>query len=234
MKSGASGSGKSGNKTKTNQRGRPAKLSRDVILEAARSLSRTDFSFQDIATQLNVSPQSLYHYFASKEELCATLAEDDMESIPIVDSSTLEWRDYCRTQIRMFTEWMSESSEPAHLFQGRFGWISMDGSPNLNFLNHVDEAVGSLMKAGFSPREAMNLTLILLALTVRAHQPDPRQNSFDRARTSIEDAVQATEKDALTNLRNALADPSPHRLSSMFDTVIELVIAGAAARYEVD
>ena len=209
-------------------------MSRDVIVEAARSLSRTDFSFQDIANQLGVSPQSLYHYFASKEELCATLAENDMESIPIVDSSTLEWRDYCRTQVRMFAEWMSESSEPAHLFQGRFGWISMDGSPNLNFLNHVDEAVGSLMKAGFSPREAMNLSLIFLALTVRAHQPDPRQNSFDRARTSIEDAVQATEKDALANLRNAISDPSPHRLNSMFDTVIELVIAGAAARYEVD
>ena len=209
-------------------------MSRDVILEAARSLSRTDFSFQDIANQLGVSPQSLYHYFASKEELCATLAEDDMESIPIVDSSTLEWRDYCRTQVLMFAEWMSESSEPAHLFQGRFGWITMDGSPNLNFLNHVDGAVDSLTKAGFSPREAMNLSLIFLALTLGAHQPDPRQNSFDRARMSIEDAVQATKNDTLANLRNAIAEPSRDGQMSIFETVIELVIAGAAARYEVD
>ena len=239
LKSGTSGNGKSsngksGNETKNNQRGRPAKLSRDVILEAARSLSRTDFSFQDIANQLGVSPQSLYHYFASKEELCATLAEDDMESIPAVDPTTLEWRDYCRAQINVFVEWMTESKQPAHLFQQNSGWTQRDGSPNLNFLGHVDKGVGALTDAGFSPREAMNLCIILTALTVHAHQPDPLQNSFDRARASVEDAVQATEKDALANLRNAIAAPSPHRLSSMFDTVIELVIAGAAARYEVD
>ena len=234
MKSGTSSSGKSSNETKNNQRGRPAKLSRDVILEAARSLSRTDFSFQDIATQLSVSPQSLYHYFASKEELCASLAEDDMESIPAVDPTTLEWRDYCRAQINVFVEWMIESKQPAHLFQQDSGWTQRDGSPNLNFLGHVDKGVGALTNAGFSPREAMNLCIILTALTVRAYQPDPSQNSYDRARKTVEKVLQGTESAGLVNLRNAIADQSPDSQMSAFDIAIELVLAGAAARYKVD
>lgn len=60
-------------------RGRPARISRDMILDAAAALAEANPdelpSLNGIARALKISPMAIYTYFASKDELLQALSD---------------------------------------------------------------------------------------------------------------------------------------------------------------
>ncbi len=75
--------------------GRPAKLSKLLILDTALLLLREgkgqDLSIRQLAQRLNTVPGNLYTYFPSKEALLDALAEYALQSLDIDMNPVLEW-----------------------------------------------------------------------------------------------------------------------------------------------
>lgn len=66
--------------------GRPPKISRKEVLDAAFALVEAnadkELSIRRLATALGVSPGTIYHYFETKEALMLALAEQVLASLP--------------------------------------------------------------------------------------------------------------------------------------------------------
>lgn len=74
--------------------GRPARLSREKILDAAMSLlekQRTDFSLRKLARHLDTVPGNLYTYFASREALFDALAERVLATLDEQYDAHAQW-----------------------------------------------------------------------------------------------------------------------------------------------
>lgn len=81
------------------KRGRPARahsqLSADAILNKAKILMQNDGkvpSIRSLATQLNVDPMAIYHYFKNKNSLLETLATSLTEEIYIPQAYS-DWKE---------------------------------------------------------------------------------------------------------------------------------------------
>lgn len=76
---------------------RAAPLSRDRILEAAEALLREEgagaFSMRRLAARLEVTPMAIYKWFASRDELLASLTERALDvAVPVSDPGA-SWSD---------------------------------------------------------------------------------------------------------------------------------------------
>lgn len=75
--------------------GRPARLSREEILESAMALLKTgdtkNFSIRKIAQQLGTSPSNLYTYFPDKQAILDALGEHAFTGIQFVLDDNLSW-----------------------------------------------------------------------------------------------------------------------------------------------
>jgi TetR/AcrR family transcriptional regulator, tetracycline repressor protein len=75
--------------------GRPARLSREQILETAlvllRESSGQELAIRQLAQRLETAPGNLYTYFPNKEALLNALAEHALQSLEITDDTSLPW-----------------------------------------------------------------------------------------------------------------------------------------------
>lgn len=111
--------------------GRPARISRQKILEAAAELPLDDVTMSAVAARLGVTHASLYKYFPSRAALVAAVLMDLGERIEVPDPATMPWQ-----------EWVVEAGlrcrdhMAAHL--GATGLLRSSG---------LDAALGTLMQS---------------------------------------------------------------------------------------
>ncbi len=83
--------------TAKNPAGRPARLTREVILDKALAMLREsggqDLAIRQLAQRLETVPGNLYTYFPNKEALLDALAEHALGSLDISLESSLAWDD---------------------------------------------------------------------------------------------------------------------------------------------
>lgn len=92
----------------TKKSGRPARLSRQQILDTALSLLKkgehNNFSIRKIAQQLGTSPSNLYTYFPDKQSLLNALGEHVFASIQFAVDDSLAWD-------QQITQWLEQVHE---------------------------------------------------------------------------------------------------------------------------
>lgn len=80
---------------KSRSAGRPAKLTREQVLQAAMALLKEGqgaaFSIRQLADRLQTVPGNLYTYFPNKEALLDALAERALSALQIEINDTLPW-----------------------------------------------------------------------------------------------------------------------------------------------
>ncbi|MFT4919805.1 MAG: AcrR family transcriptional regulator [Zhongshania aliphaticivorans] len=81
--------------------GRPARLSREQVLDAAMALLQQNggesFSLRQLAKRLDTVPGNLYTYFPSKEALFEVLAEQALAALELSLNTDLEWDQQLRS-----------------------------------------------------------------------------------------------------------------------------------------
>ncbi len=101
--------------------GRPPRIGRDSILEAAEALAREDgarVTMRGVARRLGVDPGALYGHVGSRSELLAALADRLGDQAPLpdpVDSSPEDWRAACLGACRAIRTALSDHPELALL-----------------------------------------------------------------------------------------------------------------------
>ena len=212
------------------QRGRPATLTREMILEAAAGITMGKFSFRAVADELGVSPQSIYHYFPNKNTLLGAMAEDSVTKFPTVD--THDWRSYFRTSLVGYRSWLLNSASPVLVSEINGTWARFNDEPSEGILNLMESFVSFFVAAGFTSHQAIevwNLGTTLVVRSLIARLGDAEIADHWRA---LQEDVGSLGTEKFPTLSEALSQEPP-LAQDMFERIVEVAIEGVAAVYEV-
>jgi AcrR family transcriptional regulator len=130
------------------RRGRPPRIDRAAIAQAAGEIPLSDLSLRSVADRLGVSVPGLYHYVQGRDELFALAAEQSVRRLPLpVDRDQhwavwlYEWAVYIRGAF---------VSDPGLLKQ------YVDGAIGVEVMaDNIDAALALCVRQGFSASEAL-------------------------------------------------------------------------------
>jgi AcrR family transcriptional regulator len=206
--------------------GRPARINRQMIAEAAHELGLEGLTLRAVADHLDVSIAALYHHVDGKDSLMRLAAELSSTKVPLpVDRGQhwavwlYEWARYTRDAFR---------AEPEVLKQYLEGAISP-----ATIAAQVDVILGVLLREGFTVREANEVYELVSScgLGMAAMAVREQQAAAEGAPTAarLKSVVDDRPDDELVHLRALLAAGGA-RPPDPFDEAITTVLRGIAAR----
>ncbi|MCS4484473.1 TetR/AcrR family transcriptional regulator [Gleimia sp. 6138-11-ORH1] len=122
-------------------------------LSASQGIS--GWSIRDIASELDVVPSVIYHYYANKEALCDAVVDQVFTEITVPDQS-LAWKDW-------FTQ-MAHNLRPVLLTYHGITDRLARGKFTETFLPTLDAAYNKLLEAGFGDKAPLAYTIISTAI----------------------------------------------------------------------
>jgi len=99
------------------RRGRPARLSRELIVAAALQGDLASLTMRELAARLDVSHSALYRWVADRDELLDLISEVMVERIlPTSEPTPADWRDWlARLAWAMHDEFLAVPGYAAHV-----------------------------------------------------------------------------------------------------------------------
>ena len=135
-------------------------LNRERVLRAAAELADErgidSVTMRELGRQLGVEAASLYNHVAGKDDVLDGLVELAVSSIDV--PTDVDWKEAMRREAVSTRELFARHSWAAALIDSR-------DRTGPNSLSRVDRILGVLMRAGFTPAEAANATLLLNSYT---------------------------------------------------------------------
>jgi AcrR family transcriptional regulator len=126
--------------------GRPAKISRERIVEEARRLGPGELTFARIAERLGVRHAALYYHFQSREALLHALALELAQEFSLKPGNPKRWRPWLEETTLHFYDFLL--ANPAVLEVANWRGLAMFGLPIL------ETVLETLERAGYSIEEA--------------------------------------------------------------------------------
>lgn len=206
--------------------GRPPRISRQMIAEAAHEVGLEGLTLRAVADRLDVSIAALYHHVSGKDELLRLAAEQSASRLPLPRDRGQHWAIW-------LYEWAAYNrdafvSEPALLGQYLDGAITSE-----SIARRVDGVLDLLVRQGFSIVDASaaydlvsSLGLGMAVTTLRARR-DADTGADPRLVGGIAAGADAGDLPRVRELAAAVAgedDDDPFR------SHVTTVLAGLAAR----
>lgn len=129
--------------------GRPALLSRELILDAARQIPARELTMPVVARRLNVSAAALYRHFESRDALLAALGAQLADAFELRPADPARWRDWLLdTNVALFRFLIDN---PVILAAPDWAYVSGMAQRLL------EAAYATLEGAGFEPVDTMEI-----------------------------------------------------------------------------
>ncbi|HEY5154420.1 MAG TPA: TetR/AcrR family transcriptional regulator C-terminal domain-containing protein [Acidimicrobiales bacterium] len=209
--------------------GRPARINRQLIAEAAHEIGLADLTLRAVADKLGVSITGLYHHIEDKDDLMRLAAEYSSTRVPLPEDRGQHWAlwlaEWARYSRQVFV------AEPGLLGQYLEGAISAEA-----IADKVDAMLGLMVRQGFSVQEAQAaFDLVNSAALGSAIQAirEERAARAGRAPLAEHHRVLALHDPAeLPYLRLLLAERSAHPAPRFRDQLSTVLIGIATERGE--
>ena len=204
----------------TRRPGRPARISRQMIVDAARTLDRDGVTLQAVADRLGVDRKAISYYVTGRQELVALVAAQTISE----ELGGLELPEDWRAAIRAW----AAATRSAMLREGSMA-LTLDHLPGGGILGSLDTLLQRLLDAGFDEATAGRALYCLTGtvfagardtLLVERHGEHPTMAEVARVLGDLPD-------DRLPHLRRLRFGDDPRRGAeeqARFD--IDLVVAG--------
>jgi AcrR family transcriptional regulator len=206
--------------------GRPPRINRQMIAEAAHELGLEQLTLKAVADHLGVSIAALYHYVSGKDDLLRLAAEHSVALVPRPEDRGQHW-----------TVWLLEwAIYNRDVFLARAGLLEqyMDGTVSAGSIaTNVDRILGVLVQQGFSIADA-NATYELVssyglgAAVVTIREREARAAGMDVAAT-YKALLRGRGRDELPHLR-ALLGADAGAVRRPFEENIATILMGIAVR----
>lgn len=205
--------------------GRPPRISRAMIAQAAYEIGLEGLTLKAVADHLGVSVAALYHHVSGKDDLMRVAAEESTRAIPLpVDEGQhwgqwlLDWANYNRA---VFT------AQPGLLAQYLEGAI-----PPEAVLHNLESILAVLVREGFTVEGAnasYELVVSCALGTVVAERWGRAAAGGDRdVATRYRRVLKGTPRRQLVHVRRLLSSKTPR---PTFEDRIDTVIRGIAAAH---
>lgn len=126
--------------------GRPAKISRERILQEARQLGAGELTFARIAERLGVRQQALYYHFDSRDDLLHAIAVELCREFELQPGGAKQWRPWLeKTGLRLYDFLVAN---PVVLDASNWRGLALFGMPLL------EAALETLQGAGHTLEDA--------------------------------------------------------------------------------
>ena len=191
------------------RRGRPPRISKEQIVEAALHLGLDSFSIQAIADHLGVTAPALYTHVRGRDEIIELVAADLMDRLEVSDEST-DWRHWLFEFGRQARRHFSHSATALR--------VDLSGPLALSELAVGERGISLLIAAGFSPADAGRaLWLVFRSATSAGGSGNP----------SLKKPMYATRRVAAAGTHPAI-DRALEELggAETFDFDLRVIVAG--------
>jgi AcrR family transcriptional regulator len=195
---------------KRSKAGRPPRINRQMIAEAAHARGLDGLTLRDVADHLGVSIAALYHHVKSKDDLMRLAAEYSAARVPLpVDHGQhwavwlYEWAEYNRSAF---------TAQPGLLAQYLEGAI-----PAAVVAGSVDTVLGALVRQGFSIRDANEAYELVISCALGMIVGVVREQEFVAGGSSTVEVY-----------RGILAERGPGQLRYLSELLDDLAAGGRA------
>jgi AcrR family transcriptional regulator len=204
--------------------GRPPRIDRGQIAEAAHEIGLADLTLKAVADQLGVSVAGLYHHIEGKDDLLRLAAEYSATQVRLPEEHgqhwalwLLEWAIYNRNAFL---------ADPALLVQYLDGAVSAEA-----IADNVDTILGLLVRQGFDIAEAWSAYVLVCSGAVGSAVNTIREESANRdGRPTVAEYHRVLAQhapDELPYLRALVAELVTGRPQT-FTAMVRTVLAGIA------
>ena len=206
--------------------GRPPRISREMIAEAAHQVGLDGLTLRAVADRLGVSIAALYHHVSGKDELMRLAAEHSAAKVPLPQDTGQHWAQW-------LFEWAEYNrdafvAEPGLLAQYLEGAIS----PEL-VAARVEPILGALVRQGFTILEANAAYELISACALGTAVSTLRSEHAGESGTALRDVhaslAALAGRDDLPHVR-ALLEATSRGEHPSFRSQVATVLAGIAAR----
>ena|SRR5271167_3854249 len=204
-------------------RGRPARISRERIIAAARTIAPEALTMQKVADVLGVDPKALNYHVRDRDGLRQLVVLDAFESeLRRVKIPGGDWRDVVRAYVHALREATIKLGVLAVA-------IHLPGSQGLGALDPVESVLQALVGAGLDIEEAGRTLTFITELAYAAGRDALRmaENPVHPDVPGISTALRSAAADDFPVLRQVVAareDAGPD--NGQLEFSIDLVIAG--------
>jgi AcrR family transcriptional regulator len=206
--------------------GRPPRINRQMIAEAAHELGLEQLTLKAVADHLGVSIAALYHYVKGKDDLLRLAAEYAASRVPLPEDHGQHWAIW-------LLEWATYNRD---VFLARQGLLAqyLDGaiSPE-SIAPNVDTILGVLVRQGFTVTEANATYELVSSCALGTAVATIRERQSARAGRSVAAAyrrlVRQRKADDLPYLR-ALLEEADAGVRRPFEENVATILIGVAIR----
>lgn len=178
---------------KTDRRGmgRPPKISRREVLDAAREVG-DDVTMQAVADRLQVSRAALYHYVSGTDELRRLVARSTVGPLEMPDPEPTEWRSWVLEFARTLRRWRIRHRE-----EGPYLYFSAEVLSDRSFLDIGQRGIAMLIAAGFTEKEAAGaLQFVTGVVWINTHDEMMAMDTVDGRHPQLREIDRDTEDDS--------------------------------------
>ena len=206
--------------------GRPPRISRQMIAEAAQQVGLEGLTLRAVADRLGVSIAALYHHVSGKDELMRLAAEYSAAKVPLPQDTGQHWA------VWLF-EWAEYNrdifvTQPGLLAQYLEGAIAAEV-----VADRVETILGALVRQGFTISEANAAYELISQCALGTAVSTLRSEQASESGTALRDVgaslAALAERDDLPHVR-ALLESTQRGEHPSFRSQIATVLAGIAAR----
>lgn len=178
-------------------------------------------SMRKLASELKVTPRSLYHYVPTKDALLREVYVSVLEELELPDPHAMIWQDGLRLLAHRFRDLALEHRSVASYFLG-------DNPPTLQELAVLEYIVKLLRVAGLEEADLLGTAHVLIVLIVSYIASEVNAKS-DPIFLAERRALAATQLESFPALLTAFA-ASDDATKTDFDVALELLIGGVEGR----
>ncbi|WP_150131307.1 TetR/AcrR family transcriptional regulator C-terminal domain-containing protein [Caulobacter mirabilis] len=184
------------------RRGRPASISRDLILDYAAECDLRSLSVRGLAARMRVSDASIHYHFGGRDQLLAALVDRITGDFSPPDSGG-DWRDWLR-------EFAHRARKSLLAHPGAADYMVVAGPTAGRQYAIIDRALGVLQAGGLAPRDAWLIYATMVNHVLRQVQSQEAHEA--KASTGLQ-----TDRRIARGLGDASAQDLP-RLRAVVET----------------
>jgi AcrR family transcriptional regulator len=208
--------------------GRPAILSRDKIIAAARDIGYENLTMEAVANRLGVGRRAIGYHVRDREELVSLLAMDVyrslVERVELPENAT--WQEVLRIHAKSLYLCLVQMGPLGAYVQFPGGEVTTGG------LDIAETTLRGLTVAGFNETESLQIfaTVVRYAASMAAERQLTEKQGGDHPQlTQVTELLSALPEDQLSTMRAAIKG-SPPAHDAGVDFGVDLIIDGVEAR----
>jgi len=210
--------------------GRPPRINREMIAEAAQAVGLERLTLKAVADELDVSVAALYHHVSGKDDLVRLAAQRSVAAVPLPVDRGQHWA-------RWLLEWAAYNRE---VFLAQPGLLDryLDGMISTEAIaENVNTILGVLVGQGFSILDANAAYELVTSCALGSAVATIRERDAERGggtlRTAQRELLRRHGDDGLPHVR-ALLDEIRHVGRRPFEAQITTVLRGIADEQQLE